>query len=252
LLSGRVIVAIVRGGLRRYNRCDGASPILSIAFGEAVNYDAARANMIESQIRPNKVTDEGVLMAFGRIRRELFVPQALRGVAYSDENLPLGRGRHLMAPMVTARLLQAAAIVRTDSVLVVGAATGYEAALASVLARTVVALEADEELARLGRAALVEQGIATVYPVQGALRPGHRARAPYDVIVFAGAVAEMPAEIAAQLAEDGRALAVIRPESGVGRATLTTRSGGVLGQRALFDAAVPQLPGFARDAAFVF
>ena len=88
-------------------------------------FDAARTHMIESQLRPNKVTDQRVLGAFASIRRELFVPEHLRHVAYIDEDLPLGGGRYLMEPMVAARLLQAAAVERGDAALVVGAGTGY-------------------------------------------------------------------------------------------------------------------------------
>ena len=119
-------------------------------------FEAARAHMIESQLRPNKVMDGRVLRAFAEIRRELFVPQHLRVVAYIDEDLPLGSGRYLTEPMVAARLLQAATIERTDTVLIVGTGMGYEAALAAMLARSVVALEEDPELARRARAALVE------------------------------------------------------------------------------------------------
>src|SRR5436309_12371458 len=96
--------------------------------------EAARVNMVESQLRPNKVTDERLIAAFMRIRRELFVPERLRHVAYLDDNLPLGGGRYLMQPMVAARLLQAAMVEPTDSALVVGAGVGYEAALLSQLA----------------------------------------------------------------------------------------------------------------------
>jgi Protein-L-isoaspartate(D-aspartate) O-methyltransferase (PCMT) len=127
-------------------------------------YDTARANMIESQLRPNKVTDERVTDAFSRLRRELFVPEHLRGVAYVDEDLPLGRGRYLMEPMVAARLLQALMPGPKETALVVGAGVGYEAALLALLTRNVVALEPDEELARFGRAALVDHRIATVRP----------------------------------------------------------------------------------------
>ena len=81
---------------------------------------------------------------------------------------------------------------------------------------------------------------------------GHRQRAPYDVILFGGAVAEIPSEVAAQLAEGGRMAAVLRPGAGIGRATLTTRTGGVLAQRVIFDAATPLLPGFVPKSAFVF
>jgi protein-L-isoaspartate(D-aspartate) O-methyltransferase len=216
-------------------------------------FDAARTHMIESQLRPNKVTDSRLLAAFASLRRELFVPESLRKVAYIDEDLPLGGGRYLMAPMVAARLLHAAEIRPIDTALVVGAGTGYEAALIARLTRSVVALEEDPELARRARAALVEHAIGSVNVVEGRLREGHRPRAPFDVIFVGGAVAEVPAEIAAQLADDGRLVAVIRRGTeAVGRATKTTRTGGVLARRVIFDTAIPVLPGFAPNPGFEF
>jgi protein-L-isoaspartate(D-aspartate) O-methyltransferase len=215
-------------------------------------FEAARAHMIESQLRPNKVRDARVLAAFAAILRELFVPEHLRPVAYIDEDIPLGANRFLMEPAIAARLLQAAAIELNDAVLTVGAGTGYEAALAARLARSVVALEEDPDLARRARAALVEHSIASVSVVEGPLSVGYPSRAPYDVILFCGAVADVPSEIAAQLAEGGRLLTVIRPANAVGRAMLTTRTGGLLARRALFDAATQMLPGFSPKPAFVF
>ena len=217
-----------------------------------IEFGAARAHMIESQLRPNKVIDARVLGAFAGIRRELFVPEHLRAVTYIDEDLPLGGGRYLMEPMVVARLLQAAAIERTDTVLIIGTGTGCEAALAAALARNVVALEEDPELARRARAALVEHSIASVSVVEGPLRRGYRPRAPYDVILCCGAVVEVPSEIDSQLAEGGRLLAVVKSAAGIGRATLRKRTGGVMAQRVLFDAATPLLPGFLPKPAFVF
>ena len=149
-----------------------------------------------------------------------------------------------MEPMVVARLLQAAAIERNDAVLIIGAGTGCEAALAGVLARSVIALEEDPELARRARAALVEHSIASVSVVEGPLPQGYRPRAPYDVVLFCGAVAEVPSEIDSQLAEGGRLLAIVKSASGIGHATLRTRTGGVVARRVLFDAATPLLPGF--------
>jgi protein-L-isoaspartate(D-aspartate) O-methyltransferase len=215
-------------------------------------FDAARTRMIDSQLRPNKVTDDRVLRAFAKIRRELFVPEHLRQVAYIDEDLPLGEARYLMEPMVAARLLQAAKIESSDAVLVVGAGTGYEAALVAVLARNVIALEENPDLARRSRAALVEHAIAAVNVIEGPLREGYRTRAPHDVILFGGAVAKIPTDIASQLAEGGRLLAVVRPATTTGRATVTTRTGGVLAHRVIFDAATRWLPSFAPAPVFTF
>jgi protein-L-isoaspartate(D-aspartate) O-methyltransferase len=216
-------------------------------------FEAARRHMVESQLLPNKVTDDRVLKAFARICRELFVPEMLRPVAYVDEDLPLGGGRFLMEPMVAARLIQAAVPARSETALVVGAGTGYEAVVLSRLTRSVVALEEDPALARQARAALVDENIATVSVVEGPLTQGWKQRAPYDVVLFAGTVAEVPIEIEGQMAQDGCLVAVIRAEPGsVGRATLITRRSGAIARRVIFDAATPFLPGFAPKPAFVF
>ena len=172
-------------------------------------------------------------------------------VAYIDEDLPLGRGRYLMAPMVAARLLQAAAIERTDTALIIGAGTGYEAALAAMLARNVVAVEEDPELARRARAALVEHAIASVNVVEGPLPQGYRQRAPYDVILFGGAVAEVPSEIDSQLAEEAGS----SPSSN--RRTVSAAPSlrqGLAGcwSRGSVRRCHPLLPGFLPKPAFVF
>jgi protein-L-isoaspartate(D-aspartate) O-methyltransferase len=216
------------------------------------SYEAARLHMIESQLRPNRVTDERVIDAFARVQREFFVSETLRGVSYIDDDLPLGDRRYLTSPMVTARLLQAVAAAPKDNGLVVGAGVGYEAALLSMLVRSVVAVEENAALARIGRSALVDHRIASVTYVETPPTLGHRQRAPYDVILFGGAVEEIPAEISGQLAEGGRMAVVLRQQPGVGRATLITRTGGVLAQRVIFDATTPLLPGFVVKPEFVF
>jgi protein-L-isoaspartate(D-aspartate) O-methyltransferase len=216
------------------------------------DYELARANMIERQIRPNTVTDERVIRAFAALRREQFVPKSARATSYADSDLPLGGGRCLMTPMVAARLIQALQIASGDTALVVGAGVGYEAAVIAQLARTVVAVEEEPVLARLGREALVEHRIANVKYFEESVAQGSRARPAYNVVLFGGAIAEVPEDIATQVAEGGRIAAIIRNASGPGRATLLTRTGGVLAHRVMFDAATPMLPGFVRTPVFVF
>jgi protein-L-isoaspartate(D-aspartate) O-methyltransferase len=243
-----MIVVVPRA---RYNA--GASGTLAPPHGDAMSdFEAARRKMIDGQLRPNKVTDERVIAAFAQIRREAFVPEGLRGAAYVDDDLPLGGDRYVMQPMVAARLLQAAAVAPKDAVLVIGAGVGYEAALLALLGRSVVALEENAELARIGRAALVDHRIASVQYVESPAPLGHRQRSPYQIIVFAGAAEEIPAEIGSQLGEGGRMAVVLRQRQRVGRATLITRTGGVLAQRVMFDAGTPLLPGFFAKPAFVF
>ncbi len=217
-----------------------------------MNYAVARRNMVEGQIRSNRVTDPQLLQALEEVPREMFVPNQLRGVAYLDEDIELGNSRYLMEPMVFARLLQNAEIGGTDVVLDVGCATGYSAAVLAHLASTVVALESDADLAKRATALLAELAADNVAVVGGPLGQGDAAHGPYNVIVVEGAVAAIPEPLTRQLADGGRLLAVVAGESGVGRATLVIRVGDVFSSRILFDANIGPLPGFQPKASFVF
>jgi protein-L-isoaspartate(D-aspartate) O-methyltransferase len=217
-----------------------------------LDYRAARLNMVESQLRTNKVTDEAVLDAFLAVPRELFVPDHLDGIAYVDEDIPLGGGRFLMEPMVLARLMQMAAIGPEDGVLVIGAATGYAAALIARLGARAVAVESDAGLAATARARLQELQLGNVTLLEGHLAEGYPAGAPYEVIVIAGAVAFVPDALARQLADRGRLVTIVKSSAAMGQGVLMTRAAGVLSQRAVFDAGPPFLPGFAPAPAFVF
>lgn len=217
-----------------------------------VDFSTARLNMVESQIRTNKVTDPRILDALETIPREVYVPEGRRGICYVDEDLAIGGGRHLMEPMVLARLLQEARIGSQDVVLDVGCATGYSCAVLARLAATVVGVECDEALAESANKVLSEQGIDNAVVIQDPLGDGYPKQAPYNVIVLEGAVAEVPRSIQDQLADGGRLVAVIRKGEGMGRAILMQRTGEVVSSRVLFDAATPYLPGFELKEQFVF
>lgn len=211
---------------------------------------ALRRLMLESQIKPNRVTDPRVHEAIFAVPRERFVPDSLKPVAYVDEDLSLGGGRYLIEPRVFARMLQEAAIAADEKVLDVGTGTGYTAAVLGHLAASVVALEAGE-FADKARAGLGEMNLGNVTVVAGDLAKGHAAEAPYDVILIEASVPEVPSALFEQLAEGGRLIAVLR-NGPIGVATLFTKAAGVIGRRPLFDAATPILPGFERPPAFVF
>ena len=217
-----------------------------------MDFVAARRNMVDGQLRPNKVTDAGILAAMEEQPRELFLPKALRGIAYVDDDIDLGSGRYLMEPVVAARLLQAARLRDTDSVLIVGCASAYSAALIGRLVASVVAVECDPDAVQRSTAVLDEVSIDNVAVVEGQLAEGAPKQAPFEVIFFDGAVAEVPAGILDQLAEGGRLVAVVVGERGMGKATLFERYGGVTSSRVLFDAAVPVLPDLAHRPKFVF
>jgi protein-L-isoaspartate(D-aspartate) O-methyltransferase len=216
------------------------------------DYAVARRNMVAGQIRTNQVTDLALIAALEEIPREMFVPPALAGVAYLDEDLSLGGGRHLMEPRVFARLLQSACIGRTDVVLDIGCATGYSSAVISRLAATVVALESDQILIRKANESFAKLELDNVVVVDGPLAAGYPTQAPFDVIVIEGAVPEVLPAIAAQLAEGGRLAAVVAPQGGTGHAVLMLREGGVISGRAIFDASTPPLPGFEIMPSFQF
>ncbi len=216
-----------------------------------IDFAAARKQMVDAQLLPNKVTNARLVDAMGTVPREAFVPQALRGVAYADQDLPVAPGRHVIDPMVFARLLQEAGVRATDAVLDVGCATGYSAAVLARLAGVVVAVEEDAHLAIEATENLSRAGADNAAVITGPLFDGYPAQSPYDLIVLEGSVPEVPTQLLDQLAEGGRLVAVISGR-GIGKATLFTRTGGIVGQRQLFDAGLPPLPGFAREAGFVF
>jgi len=217
-----------------------------------IDYAAARLNMVEGQLRTNGITDAGQLEAFLAVPRERFVPEALKGAAYVDEDLPLLNNRYLMEPLVLARLIQLAELRSTSRVLCVGAGPGYDAAILARLVGDVTALESDAVLAPAARRLLGELGYSNASVVEGPLEAGHAAGAPYDAILFGGAIAEVPDAIARQLAPTGRITAVVRAEGRVSQVMVVTWAGAVLSRRPVFDAATHPLPGFARQPAFVF
>jgi protein-L-isoaspartate(D-aspartate) O-methyltransferase len=216
-----------------------------------MKFEAARRSMIDSQLRPNKVTDQALLDAMAVVPREQFVPRAMQAAAYVDEDLPLGNGRYLLEPMVLARLIQAAAPSSTDCVLDIGSATGYGAAILSRLAQTVVGLEVDGALADRANADLASFGVRNAMVLQGPLEQGVPRQAPYDAIVVEGLGDALPPLLLDQLADGGRLVGVFR-DRGLGRAMLYVRNGDAVSARVLFDASVALLPGFERRPEFVF
>jgi protein-L-isoaspartate(D-aspartate) O-methyltransferase len=211
-----------------------------------------RNRMVDSQIRPNKVTDPRILAAMRAIPRERFLPPALAPLAYADEDVPLGHGRVLMEPMLTARLIQLIGPVAGERALVVAAGVGYGAAVLAACGVRVVALEEDEGLLTAARASLaaVSPGVNLV---TGRLAAGWPMEAPYDIVFIEGAVTAPPAAIVAQLRQHaGRLITVVRGPLGPGHAVRAEVTQAGLQLWTEFDCSTPPIPALLPAPAFTF
>ncbi len=219
------------------------------------NFAAARLNMVDSQVRPNGITDHRIIDAMAAVARENFVPAERKSIAYLDEDVLVkagvsGQARYLIEPMAFARMVHLAVITSADRVLVIGAGTGYGAKIVAMLAGSVVALESDAELAGLAKGFLADCGSVRV--VEGALAAGCAAQAPYDVILVEGRIAAVPDGLFNQLADEGRIVAAIG-DTDVSKICVLTTNDGHRSLRSAFDVSIAALPGFSvAKPSFVF
>lgn len=216
-----------------------------------IDYAVVRANMVENQLRPNRIDDPRVQRAMGDVPRELFVPEPLRGCAYGDEDLALGAGRFLIEPLALAKLLQAAEPRPENVALAIGDTTGYAAAVLARLVATVFLLVPAGIDAAPIEALLGELGCDNVVPRPGEADAGAPATAPYDVILLTGSVPELPEALLDQLAEGGRLAAVVE-RGRSGKVTVARKVNGAVGRLTPFDAQISRLPGARREAGFEF
>ncbi len=225
-----------------------------------MNTEIARFNMIEQQIRPWDVLDQTVLSLLATVRREDFVPQGLKALAFVDTQVPLlktaaGDTVSMLEPKVEARLLQELQVQRHEKVLEIGTGSGFMAALLSHRAQWVFSLECQPELAATARASLQRNGITNVQVLDVSAAAGTQglpAEGPFDVILLSGSVAEVPQALLAQLKVGGRLAAIVGSEP-VMRARLFTRNSETAwAQTDLFDTVAPRLQGFGEPTRFAF
>ena len=224
------------------------------------DFEQARFNMIEQQIRPWEVLDPQVLDLLARLPRETFVPAAHRSLAFADMELPLTQpaqeGKVMLAPRVEARMLQDLQLQPQDKVLEIGTGSGHMAALMAHLAQRVVSLEIDESLARTARENLQRASIGNVdVRVADATAQNFAAcatEAPYNAIVLSGSVTEVPSALLAMLAPGGRLIAIVGDEP-VMRATVITRTADASFHTAQpWDTVAPRLLHFPEPSRFRF
>lgn len=223
---------------------------------DASFFATARLNMVESQLRPNKILDARILNLMGSLAREEFVAPHKKSFAYSDDQVEVGAGRFMLAPMVLARMLEELGITPSCRILHIGAATGYVSALLNELAGEVIALESDQALLRQLQQNKQRLQLDHVLTAPGSLHEGYPPASPYHAIFIDGGVQYVPEKLTAQLAEPGRLICVYYPEGDVfgtmGVVRLYEKNNGAVTHRPLCDAAAPLLPGFKARPRFSF
>jgi len=217
-----------------------------------MNVEQARFNMIEQQIRPWEVLDQGVLSLLSVVKREDFVPPAYRALAFVDTQVPLPNGQVMLEPKVEARLLQELGVQRHERVLEIGAGSGHMAALLAHKAQHVTTVEIDPELARLASDNLKRAWVLNARVIEADASKGLNLDGPFDVIVVSGSVAEVPRALLAQLKPFGRLTAIVG-QLPIMQAVLVTR-GEDAGHATveLFDTVAPRLAGFPEPSRFSF
>jgi len=205
-----------------------------------------RALMVDSQVRPNQVSDARVISAMRALPREAFGPPNAR--VYADADIALGGGRYLLAPMTIARLTQLVLRNNPKTILVIGAGAGYGAAILAAAGASVTALESDPAL-DTGALRKFAPGVTSA---TGPLHEGFAPGGPYDAIFIEGAVAEIPSALATQLAPGGRLVTILADQGSLGRAVVAESRGQGFAMVKVFDCTARILPEFQPAPAFVF
>ncbi len=211
----------------------------------------SRTSMVDNQIRPADVTNYALLGAFLNVPREIYVPVDQVSLVYAEHEISLSAERKMMTPRCLARIVEAVAPKKTDEVLLIGAGLGYEAAIIGALCQTVIAVESDKKLAKKAEDNLTSQGVDNAVVVQGKLQAGAPKSGPYDIVIFNGAVQDVPKAILEQLKPNGRLVAIVE-EGHVFAAYLMKMSNGHSASELLFNASAPILSKFIKKEEFDF
>ena len=218
-----------------------------------MDFKIARKNMVENQIRANKVTSLNVINAFLDVPREKFVPDALQEISYVDEDIQLSRNRFMMKPMILARLFQSLNLKGNENILHVGSNSGYGSAILSRMCSSVISLEADKKLFETSIHTFSNMGFDNVVPLHGSMENGVEKEAPFDIIFIEGSIETEPKSLFGQLNENGKLIAIIRPANiKIGKAKLFFKISNEIGLENLFDAQVSKLSIFKSKTKFSF
>lgn len=217
-----------------------------------MNTEQARFNMIEQQIRPWNVLDKSVLELLTIVKRENFLPESQRSLAFVDTGLPLPDGSFMLSPKIEARIIQEVAIKKHENALMVGAGTGYLSALLAFHARHVTCVESSSVIFNYAQQTLQREGVTNVTMVLGDASKGWAAEAPYDVIVLCGSLQALPEKFKQQLKPGGRLFAIVG-SAPIMTACLHTRlSETEFASQSLFDTNVAVVASAEHVPAFSF
>lgn len=218
------------------------------------SFEDARQNMVNCQINTYGVVTQEILDAFSTVKREDFLPEEKKSIAYSGEELEVVPGRFMLEPAVHAKMIEALNPREEEIALDIGGVTGYSAALFSGLVSTVISLENDEAFLALAQAHWNDMGACNVVGMVGKLEEGNKKNMPYDLIFLNGAVAEIPENLVQQLSESGRMILIHKkPGWQMGEVKLITRNAdGHYSSLELFEASAAYLPGFEPRESFSF
>lgn len=217
-----------------------------------MNFEQARFNMVEQQIRPWEVLDQGVLDLLMTVKREEFVPPTTRSLAFADVEIPLPCAQVMLKPVIEAKVLQSLQLNRTDSVLEIGAGSGYFAALLAAKTEWVRTIDIEPELVRLAHANLERNGVENVIVEEGDAAQGWAASAPYDVIVVSAGLPFLPQALLAQLKVGGRLFAFVGDAPVMKARLVTCEAEGRFRTEDVFETVVPMLRNAARHDSFSF
>jgi protein-L-isoaspartate(D-aspartate) O-methyltransferase len=220
--------------------------------GPIMDFAKQRQIMVDSQVRVNDVTTPGVVSAFLTIPREVFVPKAMQASAYAEYEIETGENRAMWTPRDLGKMLRALEAQDSDVSLVIGAGAGYSAALLGHMTEAVIALDDDEALVDAMTERFAKIGMDEAVAVQGDIAAGLPEQGPFDVILIAGMVEDVPQAWLDQLSEGGRMGVVVAKGRSLGQVRIYKRAGDTFSFRDAFECCPPVLPGFEKKAAFVF